>query len=173
MNLTKFERLLLANQYKILGLLDEKDSEEYDLIRTALENGYEAFYEDVFLQHISDGLKIEECKFVVDAMDMYATMQRAYRGLEDKSGISESNLEFAGFDGNHENSYMTYAEFLVHREGHWSILKRASSGLNSHTPTIELYRRRIQIWKQIPMEGRHQLTRDQLLSIMKVTASNI
>ena len=44
---TRVERLLLANQYKILERLDPDEADYYTRHRIALERGYEGDYEEV------------------------------------------------------------------------------------------------------------------------------
>jgi len=44
--LNRFERLLLMNQYRILSLLEQSNADHYDKLRDALEEGYVASYRD-------------------------------------------------------------------------------------------------------------------------------
>lgn len=56
MELSKYERLVLANQYKILSLLDSSNAADHDRICEALEQGFPLVYEELFKQEIFDGL---------------------------------------------------------------------------------------------------------------------
>jgi uncharacterized protein len=164
MELTKVERRLLANQYHILSLLDEENAEQYDNLRDALQSGYASAYVDEIFGWIFDGLSESECALVIDAMDMYTAIQRAYEALDDKTGIEEWRTEFPGFDGNYETAYMGYARFVVEKEGRFSFLKPHSPDFNSHMPTLDSYRRMIGVWNLT--NNRYELTRDDIIAIL-------
>lgn len=179
MGLSYTERVLLANQYKILSYLDERESGEYDKLREALEEGFEPYYNEALRWRVYDRTVSEEDgRMVLDSLDVYWAMQRSYEELEDKSGIDEKRLDFPGFDGNNEGKFYSYAEFVVEREGRWAALKfqkdRQHGGrapghdrYNSHMPTLDMYRAKIQVWKDIPPEQRFALDKDQILSILE------
>jgi uncharacterized protein len=80
MKLSKVERLLLANQYHIMSMLEKESADYHDRLRDALVNGYESVYEDIFLP-ILDGLSVEECRLVQLAMALYGVMQRSHEEL--------------------------------------------------------------------------------------------
>ena len=165
MKLTKVERLLLANQYQILSKLDPEDA-SHDMLREALENGYEAAYQDVLSLRILDGLSVDECRFVQEAMDLYWTLQLSYEELEAKAEIEESRTEFTGFDDNHETPYMAYARYLVEKERRFPSLKLSRDPFNSHTPMLEHYRRQIDLWKL--MDQKRILTLEDMATILEV-----
>lgn len=168
MALSKLERLLLANQYRILGLLDEGDREFCKDMQDALESGYSDFYEDTLFERMAEELSPEESAFVRDALDVYGVMQRCYEGLDDKSGIEESRLNFPGFDGNHEGGYLAYADHLRRRERRFDYVKLSGfDGLNSHAPFADRYKRMVNEWKKIPSKRRYDaLTKEEILSIL-------
>jgi uncharacterized protein len=145
MELTKVERRLLANQYHILSLLDEGNAEYYDNLRDALESGYASAYEDEVFGWILDPLPRSE-------------------SVLDKTGIEQWRTEFPGFDGNHETAYMGYAQFVVEEEGRFGFLKPHSADFNSHMPTLESYRRMIDVWKLT--NNRYELTRDDIIAVL-------
>ena len=164
MALNKFERRLLANQYQILSMLDQSNAEHYEKMQEALQKGYESYYNDEIFGWIFDGLSESESTLVIDAMDMYFAIQRAYDALDDKAEIEERRTKFPGFDGNHETAYMSYARFVVEREGRFSLLKPSSADFNSHTPMLDRYRRMIDNWKLTA--NRYELTRDEITAIL-------
>ena len=47
MKLSMYERAVLANQYRMLEVLAPDDAAQYPSARTALQYGYEAFYQFV------------------------------------------------------------------------------------------------------------------------------
>lgn len=180
MELSQVERVMLANQYKILSLLDPSGAEEYDKVREALENGYESVYSEALSRGAYDEqLSPDESRLVIHAMDLYWAMQRSYDRLEDedKAEIREEELDFPGFDGNNETKFVTYSQFVVEKEGRFTDLrfeKDQGSGTispalldryNSHVPMVEIYRKRAEYW--YPMgKDRYYLSKDTILSIL-------
>lgn len=163
MELTKLDRLMLANQYRILSFLDEDSADYYDKMREALEQGYESAYAEIF-RSIYDPLPQSETSLVADAMNMYFHLRRCYKALDDQTGIEEWRTKFPGFDGNDETAYMTYARYLVGREGLFSHLEADNEDFNSHAPIVEEYRKMIEVWKAT--DDRHRLTREDIISIL-------
>lgn len=169
MNLSHFDRVLLANQYKILRLSEPSNSDYYDQLIEALEKGYESSYTDLIERSVySDKLSEEECEFVVEAMALHLAMQDSYKNLDDKEDIDHSKLKFMGFDGNNEGKHMSYAQFVRERERRFEQLELGSDGFNSHMPTIPLYRNRIDFWKLLPPEKQSDLTAADIRAILEV-----
>jgi uncharacterized protein len=164
MELNKFERLLLMNQYRILSLLDQSNADHYDKLRDALENGYVASYQDDLFAGMLDGLSVEQSAFVLEVMSMYDALQRSYDALDDKQGIEEERTKFPGFDSDYERAHLGYARFVVEREGRFSRLKSHSPDFIGHTPMLDQYRRMTDLWK---LSGnRYELTRDDITAIL-------
>jgi uncharacterized protein YfbU (UPF0304 family) len=162
--LNKFERRLLANQYHILTLLDQSNADHYNKLRDALENGYVASYQDDLFAKILDGLSVEQCAFVREVMNMYDALQRSYEALEDKQGIEEERTKFPGFESDYELAHLGYARFVVEREGRFSHLKSFRADFISHTPMLDQYRRMYDVWKLA--DKRYELTRDDITAIL-------
>jgi uncharacterized protein len=162
--LNKFERLLLMNQYRILSLLDQRNQDHYDKLRDELENGYVASYQDDLFAGIRDGLSVEQSAFVLEVMSMYEALQRCYDALDDKQGIEEERTKFPGFDSDFELAHLGYARFVVEREGRFSHLKPSSADFISHTPMVDQYRRMTDVWKLAG--NRYELTRDDITAIL-------
>jgi uncharacterized protein len=160
----KFERRLLANQYQILSLLDQNNADHYEKMQEALEKGYESYYHDEIFGWIFDGLAESESTLVIDAMDMYFAIQRAYDALDDKAETEEWRTKFPGFDGNHETAYMGYARFVVEKEGRFRFLKPYKEDFNSHTPMLDRYRRMIDNWKLT--SNHYELTQEEIIAIL-------
>src|SRR5690606_18707681 len=108
MKLTKVERWILANQYKILEHLDPDQTEYYQKMQEILEQGYELEY-NWKTQHLHDDVVTEEMShYVIKVMVMYDALQRSYARISDKEGIEEREIFFPGFDGNNEGVYLAY-----------------------------------------------------------------
>jgi uncharacterized protein len=162
--LNKFERRLLANQYHILSLIDQSNADHYNKLRDALENGYIASYQDDLFAGLLDGLSVEQCTFVLEVMNMYDALQRSYDRLDDKQGIEEERTTFPGFDSDYELEHMGYARFVVEREGRFTHLRAHSQDFTSHTPMLDRYRRMYDVWRLTA--NRYGLTRDDIAAIV-------
>jgi len=162
--LNKFDRLLLMNQYRILSLLDQSNAEHYNKLRHALENGYVASYRDDLFARIRDGLSVEQCAFVLEVMNMYDALQHSYDVLDDKQGIEEERTKFPGFESDYELAQLGYARFVVEREGRFSHLKTFRADFVSHTPRLDQYRRMYDVWRLV--DNRSELTRDDITAIL-------
>lgn len=153
MGLTRTERIILANQYQILALLDKQNARDYDTIREALEDNYPLAYEGLF-DRFRDGLTMEECGFVNEVLAMYDALQRT----------KVADAHFPGFDGNNETMFMTYARHIRKREGRFDYLDVGSPDLNSHFPSVEGYRRMLDVWKR--HDKSYELKADQAKEIL-------
>lgn len=146
MSLEKKERLILANQYRILALIDQENADQYAHWREALEYGYPSAYMQVF-DDIYDGLSEEECIFVVDVLSMYEALQNAHRKYGEEFGTAAA-VAFPGFDGNNETPFMTYARFIREKEGRFDYLTVAEEDLNSHFTSLAVYERMLEVWRK-------------------------
>jgi uncharacterized protein len=165
MDLTKKERLIIANQLKILEKLYPEEAEYYAQQRKAVEYGYALHYEDVF-EGLYDGLSEEECKEVLDILSMYRALTFSYQRLDDKTGVEESALHFKGFDGNEETRQYSYAQYFIMDLDRFSELTYGSDhpDFNSHWPMLERYREMLNVWKGY--RNNHQLNKEQILTIL-------
>lgn len=89
----------------------------------------------------------ENVRFVVDVLDMWSFMEEAFEALsvKDKELLKEEakpygeHVEFIGFDGNNETSYMGIARFLIDKMNRFTRFK--GRDLNSHSPKVARYRK--------------------------------
>lgn len=168
MKLTRTERWILANQYRILELLDPEQAQHYREAQTVLEDGYELHY-DWITQHIyhdNDTMSAERCTEIGDIFELYAIIQQSYKDLQDKSGIAEQRVVFPGFDGNHETSEMAYARFYSESGGGRYSWLQNEDDFNSHRPMLERYRGMLARWREL--ESPHSLSADQIRHILGV-----
>jgi uncharacterized protein YfbU (UPF0304 family) len=161
--LTKQERLILSNQFRILAKLDADETDGYNNMVRILERGYTREYSSI-TSRFSEELSLEACEEVVDILDMHRALSYAYIALPDKSGINADDVEFDGFDGNNEGEYLDYASFLINRLGYWQESRNAGDGLNSHHSTLDRYRTMLRRWKA--SADHHNLTREDILRII-------
>lgn len=97
MKLTDAERWILSNQHAILAKLDPNESERYEKIREALDNGYELHYRPENITTNPDEIMTEEeCREVLDILTMFQVLRQSFERLADKSGIEEGAVRFDG-----------------------------------------------------------------------------
>ena len=164
MKLTRTERLILSNQYRILEGLYPKEAREHQRARVSLEEGYEQEY--IFLaEHVrEDVMTVEECKELYEILEMHRAMKFSYRELSDKSGITEGDVDFAGFDGNDavEGKYLSYVRY-VSEARKYEELERGDD-FNSHSPELDRYRKMLAAWRGMGKERNLSKDRLRLLS---------
>lgn len=158
--LTDTERLILANQYEILSLLNK--DENYALMAESLRDGYEWLYRQYF-DHLSENLSPENAEHVLTILGIYSDMHDSYRDLPDKSGIEERHLHFPGFDGNNEAELLGFARSLRKHDRFVSTI--GPTAKNSHMPTTEMYERMIQKWQELG-KPRYPYSRTQITAIL-------
>jgi uncharacterized protein YfbU (UPF0304 family) len=145
MELTRAERLILSNQYKLLILLDEDEDNvaTYEKNIEVIESGFELEY-DWIAGHIQeDVVSSDECRDVLEILDMFRTLDASYTalGAANRSGITPKDVRFAGFDGNHEDRLLAYVKHL-NSQGKYP----ESKAINSHMPKHSYYRRMVAKW---------------------------
>lgn len=109
MSLTNTERLILANQYEILG--DLRKNPYYHKLAEYLRKGYEGFYADE-LNTILPLFK--ESGFVYTILELYEILKHSYDKLPDdeKAQIEVYKVTFHGFGGNNEHEYLDFIHEL-------------------------------------------------------------
>jgi uncharacterized protein len=165
MELTMKDRLIIANQLKILERLCPEDADYYTQHRKAIEGGYKLHY-SWLVEHFSMEMSMEECKEVLDILDMYRAITFSYKKLENKTGIDESRVRFRGFDGNNEGKQHSYALYFIVDLGRFEELRnnKGYTDFNSHMPVLEKYRRMLQLWQSY--DNKQELNRAQLLELI-------
>lgn len=146
LKLTDKERLILANQYEIMSMLDKHSSEYYLLMSETLKAGHKWLYEQ-FFDSLSENLSDEDAQHVLKILGIYSDLRDSYSKLDDKSGIDKSNLNFPGFDGNNESEYLGFANNLLKHGRFKETLNETA--INSHMPTTDIYKRMIACWENL------------------------
>jgi uncharacterized protein YfbU (UPF0304 family) len=163
MELTKTERLILINQYRILAKLEPESAVDYEELVDVLSRGYVAQYHQ-FSDSIYNEFSLEECTEVSDILDMYTVLQRAYARLPGLAAASgRESITFLGFSGNDETKQMSYTRFL-RAHGRWSDLIVEKNDCNSHFPLLDAYRRMLQVWEK--SEKKHEPTEAEALNVL-------
>jgi uncharacterized protein YfbU (UPF0304 family) len=165
MELTRKERWMLWNQFRILEMLDHDEGRYYAQAKTALERGYEQEFDRLIEFIWSDDQKMTERESmeVVDILHMFSSLQRSYENLVDRTDIEPASIQFLGFDGNNEGKQMLFAQYFCDLEGGRFTELGDPSGFNSHIPTLERYRGMVGKWKR--SSDVNHLSREDILRI--------
>lgn len=172
MKLTEYERLSLANQYRILSHLDKDEDMKAHYAKNVeiLLDGYEYHYSDQ--DHIETGEHVtseSESIEVLDILSMYEAIERAVESGIDTTDIEHYKLEFPGFDGNTESKQLGYANFYCRPgSGRFERLAKGKPIPNSHGPFLPLQKLRVAEWRK--SADPNNLTQDDLIRITSVTA---
>lgn len=156
MKFTDTERLILANQYEILGKLNP--DEGYLQLAENLKDGHEWIYsQKFFISPIFDEAKSD---FVVEILGLYDILQSSYDALTTKGSLNESKVKFPGFDGNNEGEYMRFFSALI-KNGQFDYLE---ANTNSHMQKVATYRRMLDKWKALGQN--HELSLQDMENIL-------
>lgn len=145
MLLTKVEKIILANQFRILELLDSENAAGHALKAKILHEGFVLEYDNLLPAY--DEVPEEVCREVMDILDMYRALFCAIK-LHPKAAMNRKHAKFQGFDGNNEELHLAYARFLIEDLGNWAESKLPE--LNSHRQVLGRYRAMLRLWKETP-----------------------
>jgi uncharacterized protein YfbU (UPF0304 family) len=164
-NLTKVERALLLNQYRILEIICPEKAESYIKCQEILERGYQLFYDKVV--DVWDELSSEDSQHIFDVLDVFRLMKLSYEGLTDKSGIDPEALKFKGFDSYNETKLGLFLHYLT-EIGRYP--ERANY-FNSGRPMGDSHHLMVKIFKAIKAthgEGwNYKMTKKEIQHILK------
>jgi len=166
MELSKLERLNLINQFLILEKLYPEEADYYAKHRKAIQEGYKLHYRWIF-EHIYDEMSEDECQEVLDILEMYRAFAWSYMGITGKKEVDE-RLKFEGFDGNNESNQHSYASyFIIELDRFQELLYgKEYNDFNSHMPTMDRYRRMLEVWKSFGTPKQMRLSMDQIEQIL-------
>jgi uncharacterized protein len=160
---TPAERLILANQYRILEHLFPHVA-AYGEARNALERGYVRHYNRAAPWLSDDELTESEATEVLQILEMYSTLKLLFKQLPDTAGIDAERIEFPGFSGNEESKQLGYTRFYCELDGRrYSELSRRDY-FDSHYPMLGTYRAMLKEW--LSSKNRHRLTKDDIIRII-------
>lgn len=152
MKISKSDRLVLINQYRILSNLDKSEADHYEELIKILESGYAIFYSQLD-EWISDEMPEEESRLVLDVLDLYRAIEDVKRASKDSRLLTHSYSYFKGFDGNNETEHMGFCRFLIEKQGKFQEQKQyllKNDNLNSHVPMREKYSRMLEVARHLP-----------------------
>lgn len=150
MNLSTLERLLLAQNFRILAAIEPQEKAHYERMERIVTSGYEALYSELFSSLDLDTVPVEDSEFVYDVLDMYVAIDDAVKefniSLDDRDNLA---LRFSGFDGNNESRLLSFASFVAREEGSvYAMFLRNGRFPNSHGPTRARHERMLEAYRQ-------------------------
>ncbi len=142
MELTKKDRVILINQYRILKRLEPEAARHYDELIEILERGYSMCYSRVESSLEESEIPEEVGQFVQDVFTLYQAIG-AYKTAhpDDQEVVEHAWAAFRGFDGASEAQYLIFARFLAHHT--------ADENFDSHEPTLSKYRIMLAIYQAL------------------------
>ena len=170
--LTKKERALFVYLLKILK--NQGDEEyDYDNLIKALEYGYELHYGDVFDCLFDEELSADDCREVLDILEMYRGIIYSFINLKRDGknvSLSENDVKFPGFDGNNETKQMSYTDYFIKDLGRYDEIEELSHGnYNSHWPKLGKYRAMLMKWETYKaLPNRYMMTEQQIIDLLKI-----
>jgi len=167
MELTKKERLAFIYQLRILEALYPSEAPYFSQNRTALENGFSLHYGDLS-ESLNDELSEEQCKEVLDILDMYRAITFGLRELDDGDDLRDHHrAKFIGFDGNNEGQLMAYVRYFIVDLDRYDELKEGKfSSFNSHMPMLPTYQEMLTRWALL--DKKHKLSRDDIVAVLGI-----
>ncbi|SDG83498.1 MULTISPECIES: YfbU family protein [unclassified Duganella] len=160
-NFTDAERVILANQYDILGRLDESNRKDYERTAAALRDGHSYIYDQVF-DWVSPVLAQEKQEFVLAVLNLYSNLNNSVRHYGPDAGIAKEDLAWPGFDGNNESDLYSFSCALA-KSGRYPELL-GEEGINSHSHTLDIYKRMLK--RSIEVNAHYPLNVDQAMQIL-------
>ena len=148
MEMTAIQRLILANQYKLLGLLDPDNTQKYKRAETIVKGGFELELKE--LSHDFTEITEQECQIVLDTLEMYKALHVSYNNLEDKSCVTPHRLQFVGYCAIREKKYLNYLRFISGVEGKYQEFMQCAHGCDSQTPMWDKYSKMLDVWHAFP-----------------------
>jgi len=148
MDLTKQERLIIANQFRILEKLYPEEADYYSQHRKAVEEGYKLHYNWI-MESLHDEMPEADCQEVLDVLDMYRALTFSCQKLKKEDAIEADEIRFPGFDGNSETRQFSYVNYFILDLGRYNELRYGAEypDFNSHSPQLDKYRRMLSIWE--------------------------
>ncbi|WP_067705718.1 MULTISPECIES: YfbU family protein [unclassified Erwinia] len=162
MEMTAPQRLILANQYKIMSMLDPDNAESYRRQQTIIERGYGLQMRE--LDREFGALSEAQCRTLIDIMEMHHALHVSWTNLKDPSVIEARRLMFHGFDAATEAQLLGYVRFMVHVEGRYTHFDSSLHGFNAQTPMWEKYQRMLTVWHTCPRQ--YHLSANEIAQII-------
>jgi uncharacterized protein len=158
--LTLTERLILANQYKILANIDNKFANSYEVQLKIVEGGFEGLYPSLF-EHISettfDKSIVEE---TYEILEMYRNLEP---DLSNSKVLGSDKIKFQGFDANNDGHYIIMS-ILTGDMGLYG--EYDDFDFNSHSShSLKMYRKLLPVYKSSDIRYK-EVTEEQIQELV-------
>lgn len=150
MEMTVTQRLILANQYELMALLDSENAAKYHRLQMIVKGGFQKELKELD-KDFSD-LSEAECNAVRDTLELFNALEISYNNLADKSAISANRIKFVGYCAIKEKKYLQYLRFITQTEAKYSTLMDCPHGCDAQVPMWDKYARMLQTWRKCPHE---------------------
>ena len=129
MNLSKTERLILMNQFKILQKIDNnnklKHIENFEIIKYGYEREYNNLLNETFEL---DKLSESDCNEVINILNMYTWLIQTWINLpeEEKKEILKEKILYPGIDSQEKPEKCYYSKFCLKTLNRFSFIQEHS-----------------------------------------------
>ena len=141
--LSYVERILLANQFKILEILDPNSANEYSQSREIVEAGYQYLYETINTSITTAGMPMETGEEVCEILDMFRVLEHSSKDMGNT--MEQFEVTFDGFDESDDHHYR-FAMFARRKLGRWSELEHYPDSSQTES-TLPRYRSMLDTWR--------------------------
>ena len=162
MEMSNAQRLILANQYRLMAIVDADNADRYRRLQTIIERGYGLQMRE--LDSEFGEIKEETCRIVIDVMEMYHALHVSWTNLKDNQHIDERRLTFPGFDGATESGFLNYVRFLVTVEKRFPQFSGGADNFNAQVPMWDKYMRMRAVWHVCPRQ--YHLSANEITQII-------
>ena len=139
--LSKVERIILANQFRILAALEPDSAIEHQNRADCLQSGY---LEQASLErYVEDELAHDVHELVYDTLDMFQALKDAKRKILELKKIT---IKFPGFDEKKEAKYLAYSRHLIERDVRFSDCAK-DGPFATHSEMVETYEKMTKKWR--------------------------
>lgn len=161
--LTVTERLILANQYRILSNLEE--DEKHSFRAEILENGYEVLYHEIF-HGMYDPFPREAGREIHEILTMFRMIDNAKGRLTESQKEQVERLNFVGFDHHGEGKEYLFLMFLIEQANLYQELR--GRNLEPIGDRLPEYRRLLQAYVDLGMRANYRdLSFEDLLQLQE------
>lgn len=145
--ISAIEKLLLYNQYELLKKLYPEEKDYYEDEQKTIEYGSDSDIEEMASGF--RGTSEEVAEEVYKILHMFRDLSFSFSKYNPGEELPHS-IRFLGFDGNEETEHYWYCNYLInyaHRYEEYLDVE-----LNSHSNTLNRYRRMLQKYSEIMAE---------------------
>lgn len=163
----KVTRLLLLNQYRLLGATKAIPSKDADDAVKALQQGFALDIEHLIETEVWGEFSSDSCQEVRDILNMYRIIHNSIRRMDAEVQSRLHELPWAvfeGFDGNNETEHYAYTQYLLKDRGLWAELYTQDMSLNTHSETLHKYRTMLSVFKAGRTSG--DLSQEEIVAVL-------